>query len=215
MIALNLRTAFYRLHGLTAILCLLVCGCLQTPNAGPKNEPTLLGPEANSPVQGADRPPSARTLYAMAEILAAQGKDNECEFVLRRCVGQYPSFTPAYNSLAEVRMRQGRIHQAADTLLKALAIRPQDPILLNNLGMCYLVQKHNEEALNCFTRAAGLVPESQKYRANMAAALGLLGRHEEAFALLQQVLPREQARNNADVLREAFEKHLTPGEISG
>jgi Flp pilus assembly protein TadD len=161
-------------------------------------------PDAASEVPR-DRPPTAKTLYSMAQILAVQGKDAQCEFALRRCVQDYPQFTPAYNSLAELQMRQGRIHEAVETLSAALKIRARDPVLLNNLGMCLLLRKEYEPALARFTDAAGLVPENGKYRANMATALGLLGRQEESLALLEQVLPRDKARHNADVLREAYD----------
>jgi Flp pilus assembly protein TadD len=157
-----------------------------------------------------DLPPSAKTLYSMADIFATQGKDAECEFVLRRCVQEHPRFTPAYNGLAELQMRQGRIHEAVDMLSSALEIRPRDPVLLNNLGMCLLIRKEYGRALEHFTRAAGLVPESGKYRANMATALGLLGRQEESRALLQQVLPRDKAEHNADVLRAAHDRGVRP-----
>ena len=146
----------------------------------------------------------------MAEILATQGKDAECEFVLKRCVQEYPRFTPAYNSLAELQMRQGRVHEGIDTLVTALKSRPRDPVLLNNLGMCLLLRKEYGQALERFTDAAGLVPESEKYRANMAAALGLLGRQEESLALLQQILPRDKAEYNAEVLRKARDKQTHP-----
>ena len=64
------------------------------------------------------------------------------------------------------------------------------------------------EAVEHFTKAAGRVPESAKFRANLATALALLGRHEESEALLQQVLPDEQAKHNAEVLRKAHEKTM-------
>lgn len=163
-----------------------------------------------------DPPPSAKTLYSMAEILATQGKDAECEFVLRRCISQYPGFMPGYNSLAELQLRQGRVHEAVDTLSCALTLRPRDPVLLNNLGMCSLMRREYGEALAHFTKAAGIVPESEKYRANMATCLGLLGRHEECFALLQQILPETQALHNAEILRKACDQQAdvtgsTPG----
>ena len=154
----------------------------------------------------ADPPPSAKTLYSMADILATQGKDAECEFVLRRCISQYPRFTPAHNSLAELQLRQGRVHEAVDILSRALTLRPRDPVLLNNLGMCSLMRREYAQALEHFTKAAGIVPESEKYRANMATCLGLLGRHEESFALLQQILPETQALHNAEILRKAHEQ---------
>ncbi len=124
----------------------------------------------------------------MAEILATQGKEAQCEFVLRRCVQEHPRFTPAYNSLAELQMRQGRVHEAVAVLSKALEIRPKDPVLLNNLGMCFLIQKEYIKALDQFTQAAGLVPESEKYRANMATSLGLMGRFERYLVLAPSLI---------------------------
>ncbi len=156
-----------------------------------------------------DLPPSTRTLYSMADILAAQGKDRDCEFTLKRCIQQEPRFTPAHNKLAELLMRQGRVHEAEAVLSQALRISDADPILLNNLGMCCLVQRHYAEAAENFTKAAGLIPESAKFRANLATALALLGREEESQALLEQVLPEEQAKHNAEVLRKAHEKAIS------
>ncbi len=181
----------------------LLGGCSQ-----PSPSASRYGKPAAEPQR--DPPPNAKTLYSMAEILAAQGKDKECEFVLRRCLQDHPSFTPAYNSLAELEMRQGRIHEAVDTLSAALQTRPRDPVLQNNLGMCLLLGKEYERALDHFTSAAGMVPENEKYRANMATALGLLGRHEESLALLQQVLPGDKAQRNAEVLRKAHDKQTPP-----
>jgi Flp pilus assembly protein TadD len=154
-----------------------------------------------------DRPPTEKTLVSLAEILAAQGKDPQCEFVLHRCIQQYPQFMPARNSLAELLMRQGRVHEAVAVLSAALEMCPRDPVLLNNLGMCLMVRREYEEALRQFTRAAGLRPECKRYRANMAAALALLGRYDESSALLRQVLPEPYAEHNAQVLRRAGERH--------
>ncbi len=181
------------------LMVFLWCGC-STP--GPSA--SRYGKPAAEPQR--DPPPSAKTLYSMAEILAAQGKDKECEFVLRRCLQDHPHFTPAYNRLAELQMRQGRIHEAIDALSAALQIRSRDPVLQNNLGMCLLLRKEYERALDHVTSAAGLVPENEKYRANMATALGLLGRREESLALLQQILPPDKADDNAEVLRKAHDK---------
>jgi serine/threonine-protein kinase len=192
----------------TITVCLLLlpwCGCSQ-PKQSATHNGSRLHPSQPAPDMPQDQPPTAKTLYSMAEILALQGKDAECEFVLRRCVQEHPEFTPAYNRLAELQMRQGRIHEAVATLSTALKSRPRDPVLLNNMGMCLLLRKEYEPALKHFTDAAGLVPESEKYRANMATALGLLGRQEESSALLQQILPHDKAEHNAEVLRKAYDK---------
>jgi Flp pilus assembly protein TadD len=187
----------------------LLCSCSGPAATGASKSSRSSQPPSDFETQR-DQPPSAKTLYSMAGILAAQGKDSECEFILRRCLREHPRFTPAYNRLAELQMRQGRVNEAAEVLSEALRLRPEDPVLANNLGMCWLVRKEYAKALEQFTKAAGIVPESQKYRANMATVLGLLGRQEESLALLQQVLPADQARHNADVLRKAYEEQTGP-----
>jgi adenylate cyclase len=204
-------------NGLACAICLaFLCGCSQSVQSGSdrqysqKNDTSLnntagSGAEFDAPD---NRPPTAKTLYSMADILATQGKDAECEFVLRRCLGEYPQFTPAYNRLAELQMRQGRVHEAVDTLSVALEISPRDPVLLNNMGMCLLVRKEYDKAMERFGQAAGVVPENKKYRANMATALGLMGRDEEALALWCQILPETQARHNMEVIRKAHQDQV-------
>ncbi|MFC1793234.1 tetratricopeptide repeat protein [Planctomycetota bacterium] len=150
-----------------------------------------------------NNPPTAKTLSAMAEILAKQGKDSECEYVLKRIIQDNPEYLPAYNNLAELQMRQGHTNAAIETLQHALKINSEDTVLLNNLGMCWIVRRDYEAALKMFTRAAGIMPENMKYRSNMAVALGLMGRDEESLSLFKQLLPDDEANHNLNILREA------------
>jgi len=122
---------------------------------------------------------------------------------LKKIIQDNPKFLPAYNSLAELQMRRGQTNAAIETLQHALNINPGDAVLLNNLGMCWIVRRDYEDALKMFTRAAGIMPENAKYRANMAVALGLMGRDDESLSLFRQVLPEDQANHNLNVLREA------------
>ena len=155
--------------------------------------------------KGADKPPTAKTLFSMAEILAAQGKDAECENILKQSITAYPDFVPAYNSLAELNMRQGRVNDAIVTITRGLQLNSRDTVLLNNLGMCWIVRRDYNKALDAFTEASGISPENAKYRANMAAALGLLGRYEESLSLFKQILPPKEAEHNLSVLRAVRE----------
>jgi len=151
---------------------------------------------------GANRPPTAKTLFAMADIMVMQEKDEEARLMLRRLIKEYPSFMPAYNSLAELEMRQHRIKEAIQTISSGLLVNHRDPVLLNNLGMCRIVSHDYKEALEMFTQAAGVMPENTRYRANMAMTLGLMGRYEESLFLFEQILPEEQVKNNLNVLRK-------------
>ena len=187
------------LPGVIYLLCF--SGCSEPANSGSNTYLVPNNPTFEFESQG-DRPPTAKTLFAMADILTTQGRDSECEFVMKRIIQEYPKFIPAYNSLAELQMRQGRINEAIETLNSGLRIRSGNPVLLNNLGMCWIVRRDYETALEMFTKAAGIMPENARYRANMGTVLALMGRDEESLSLFKQVLPEDRAIHNLSVIRE-------------
>ena len=184
---------------------LFVCGCTESASSDTGADWVMDESDLKFQLQS-DNPPTAKTLCAMADILAAQGRDSECEYVLKRIIQDNPKFLPAYNSLAELQMRQGRTNAAIQTLRQALSVNPDDSVLLNNLGMCWIVRRDYENALKMFTKAAGLMPENTKYRANMAVALGMMGRDDEALSLFKHILPEDEANHNLSVLQEARKK---------
>jgi Flp pilus assembly protein TadD len=151
---------------------------------------------------GAHTPPTARTLYAMSRILASQGKEEQSELVLLRVIAEYPGFIPAYCDLAEMRLRQGSLEEATQIVSKALEIAPEDPIVLNDAGVCALLQGDYEVALDNFSAAAEIMPREKRYRANMALAMGMMGRYDESLALYKELLPTEDAEYNLNVIRE-------------
>jgi len=211
----NISLATLNLVLLTLVsiyFCLYLAGCLESQNPGSRprdiaerSEPEARPTEAPGGRTQAlpDLPPTAKTLYATAQILAKQGRDSDCALVLRRTIQEYPDFLPAYNSLAQLQMRQNRTKEAIDTISMALCRRPEDPVLLNNLGVCWLVLRDYDKALEIFTKAHQVWPQNAKYLANMAVALGLLGRYDESRSLYQQVLSKDQVDHNLDVLRQA------------
>ena len=184
------------------VYILSVSGCSDSASSGTNTDWVMDKSELEFQTQG-NNPPTAKTLSAMAEILAKQGRDSECEYVLKRIIQDNPEYLPAYNSLAELQMRQSHTNAAIETLQHALKINSEDTVLLNNLGMCWIVRREYETALKMFTRAAGIMPENMKYRSNMAVALGLMGRDEESLSLFKQILPDDKANHNLSVLREA------------
>ena len=177
-------------------------GCSESVSSGSTMDPTL-NIQSHEFQNQTDRPPTSKTLFAIANILAAQGRDQEREFLLKRIIQENPGCLPAYNSLAELQMRQGRINAAIDTIEDGFSIDSDDPALLNNMGVCCIVRGDYEKALGLFTQAAGIEPENARYRSNMAVVLGLLARYEESLSLFRQVLPEDQANHNLSVLIES------------
>lgn len=153
--------------------------------------------------KGANRAPTARTLYAMAKIFATQGKERQCRYILVHTIREHRDFVPAYCELAELYMRQGQVEMAVDTLKGALRYSPHDPVLMNNLGLCYLLRDEYADAQTMFASAAGKSPSDARYRANLAVAIGMMGRYDEALSLFKQVMPEADAHYNLGVICEA------------
>ena len=165
--------------------------------------------------EGADRDPTMKTLYAYAKLVATERYDAEAEKVLRNILDTNPDFVPAYNTLAEVQMRQQRVEDAIHTLEVGLEVSPGDPTLLNNLGMCRMADGDYEAALGHFTDAAEKRPNNARYLANMGVTLAMLGREEEAYSLFQQILPEPDVEHNLAVLSEARKARQAAGELPG
>jgi Flp pilus assembly protein TadD len=166
--------------------------------------------EDSSFAAGAGRTPTAATSYSFAKILIAQGRDRDALYVLSHIIREHPNYLPAYNETAGVYMRADRLDDAIMTLRTGLEKSPKDGVLHNNLGMCYLLKEQPEKALESFTRATELVPNSATFRSNRAAALALTAHDIEAENEYRTVLGTLQARQNVLALSRARENRQAP-----
>jgi Flp pilus assembly protein TadD len=176
----------------------LVTGCVSSPP--PAQAPREATPSDLEFENGAKRAPEPGTLYVMAQLLSEQGKDDQAQSVLVRIIKEHPDYMPAYCDLSAIQMRRHQDGEAIKTLQAGLKISPHESILLNDLGMCYMVRGDHAAAAEAFTKAAGWSPDVPRYRSNLAAALGLMGRYGESLALYRQVMPAADAYHNEAVL---------------
>jgi len=143
-----------------------------------------------------DRAPTAQTLYAMSRILISRERDDKAQFVLLRVIEKYPDFLPAYNELAELQMRNDDTFSAMHTLNAGLAVDDENPVLLNNLGVCAMMTEDNAAAITYFSRAHEAAPHVHRYQANLGVALALSGEYDAAFEAMTGVLSETDAHSN-------------------
>lgn len=148
------------------------------------------------------QPPRANTIYGMARLMRAQGKSDQAELALIGLLKEYPNFSPTYNDLAEIRMEKGQLQQALHYLEQGLEVAPNDPVLLNNAGVCALLKHDYEGALRHFKKAASLAPYESRYQANVALALGLNGDVESSKAMYRQIVSEKDAEFNAALIQQ-------------
>ncbi|MCE5325967.1 MAG: tetratricopeptide repeat protein [Planctomycetaceae bacterium] len=191
-------TAF--LCGLIAIWPAIFAGCNMPAQGGMNYDPEK---DESEWVRGAKRPPSARTLLAMARILIAQGRDQKGQFVLDKIVQEYPQCSEAYVELAELHMRHRRVDVAITTLQQGLMNARNDPVLLNDLGVCWIFRTQYNAAETVFRQAAAAAPGNTRYQGNLAMAIAMQGRYEEALSIYTKILAQSDAHTNIAVIAQS------------
>jgi Flp pilus assembly protein TadD len=95
----------------------------------------------------------------------------------------------------------GRYDEARQYYASALKIAPDDPSVLSNLGLSYMLSKDLPKAEETLRRAYGRTGASPRVRQNLALVVGLQGRLAEAESIVKADQPAEEAAANVAYLR--------------
>ena len=96
-----------------------------------------------------------------------------------------------------------RFDEALAAHRQALALAPDNPVALGNLGMFYASRGDTAKAEATLRQAAARPDAPIAVRQNLALVVGLSGRIDEAERLARQDLPPEMVENNLAWLRSA------------
>ena len=100
----------------------------------------------------------------------------------------------------------GRYDEAQQYYASALKIVPDEPSVLSNLGLSYLLSKNLPKAEETLRRAYNQAGTDQRIRTNLAVVVGLQGRTAEAEGLVKADLPPEEAAANAAYLKRLLSR---------
>ncbi len=95
----------------------------------------------------------------------------------------------------------GRYDEARQYYASALKIAPEEPSVLSNLGLSYLLSKDLPKAEEALRRAHSRAGADRRVRLNLALVVGLQGRLAEAEGLVKADQPAEEASANVAYLR--------------
>ena len=96
----------------------------------------------------------------------------------------------------------GRHEEARQYYASALKIAPEEPSVLSNLGLSYVLAKDLPKAEETMRRANSSPDADQRVRLNLALVVGLQGRLAEAENIVKADRPAEEAAANvADLKR--------------
>ncbi|MGX4768338.1 tetratricopeptide repeat protein [Bradyrhizobium guangdongense] len=100
----------------------------------------------------------------------------------------------------------GRNEEAQQYYAAALKIVPDEPSVMSNLGLSYVLQNNLPKAEQVLGRAYQRNQNNARIRANLALVLGLEGRESEAEILVKADLPPDQAAAKITALRQLLAK---------
>lgn len=106
----------------------------------------------------------------------------------------------------------GRYDEARQYYTSALKIAPDDPTVLSNLGLSYLLSKDLPKAEETLRRAYGHANSDPRVRMNLAVVIGLQDRPAEAESIVKAGLPAEEAVANVAYLEGLLSKDKVRAE---
>lgn len=143
--------------------------------------------------------PALLHTYGLAQIAARHPQ--EALRPLALLAQAEPRNWRARSALGAALDQLGRFDEARRAYGEALALAPNDAGVLTNLGMSHLLAGEPEAAEPILRQAIALPNAPAEARQNLAIALALQGRFEEAELLVRIDLPPAQAAANIAYLR--------------
>lgn len=142
------------------------------------------------------------------EVLATYGKAQAAAGELEQALGtiaraQTPDRPDWKLKSAEgaILDQLGRSDAARAAYRDALDIKPNEPSVLSNLGMSYLLSRDLKTAETYMRSAITQPGADSRVRQNLALVVGLQGRFQEAESIARQELTSEQAEANMSYLK--------------
>jgi Flp pilus assembly protein TadD len=104
----------------------------------------------------------------------------------------------------------GRHDQARNYYASALKIVPEEPSVLSNLGLSYVLSGDLPKAETILRRAYASPKADARVRQNLGLVVGLQGRFAEAEGIVKADLPAEEAAANVAYLKQMLDGRQKP-----
>jgi Flp pilus assembly protein TadD len=140
-------------------------------------------------------------LAAYGKALAGAGEFEAALDAVRRAERQDLPDWRLLSAEGAILDQMGQPENARGLYRKALDLQPNEPSVLSNLGMSYLLADDLKTAETYMRSAASSPGADSRVRQNLALVVGLQGRFEEAEDIARQELSADQAEANVAYLK--------------
>ena len=146
-------------------------------------------------------PKDRDVLAAYGKSLAAAGQFEPALDAVRRAqTPEYPDWK-LVSAEAAILDQLGQSKEARELYRRALDLKPNEPSVMSNLGMSYVLEGDLRTAETYMRSAAAQPGADSRVRQNLALVVGLQGRFDEAEKIASQEMSPEQAQANVTYLR--------------
>jgi Flp pilus assembly protein TadD len=104
----------------------------------------------------------------------------------------------------------GRHDEARNYYASALKIVPEEPSVLSNLGLSYVLSRDLPKAEEVLRRAFANTRADARVRQNLGLVVGLQGRFAEAETIVKADLPADEAAANVAYLKQMLSRKDNP-----
>ena len=153
-------------------------------------------------------------LAAYGRALADNGNFQQAFDVLARAHSPEDPDWRILSAQGAVLDQMGRFEEARSYYASALKIAPDEPSVLSNLGLSYLLSKELAKAEETLRRAHVRDDKNQRVRMNLALVLALESHQSEAEGILKADLPPEEATARIAELKRLLAKKEAASERS-
>lgn len=160
-----------------------------------------------------EHPKDREVLAAYGKALASDGQlEPALDAVRRAQTPEYPDWR-LMSAEASIVDQLGDRELARQLYRKALDIQPNEPSVLSNLGMSYVLEGNLKTAENYLKTAVNQPGADSRVRQNLALVVGLQGRFGEAEQIAGQDISPEQAKANVAYLRSMLSQQNAWGQL--
>ncbi|MDD7910095.1 tetratricopeptide repeat protein [Pseudovibrio exalbescens] len=146
---------------------------------------------------------------AYGKVLAENGKLQEALGVLDNAIDPTNPDWRMLSAKGAIYDQLGQPQQARELYKQALTIVPNEPSVLNNLGMSYILTDELPAAEQALKLAMNHPNATSRVRQNLALAMGLQGKFDQARSVAEAELDPKQAEANIAYLQSMLQQRIS------
>lgn len=110
---------------------------------------------------------------------------------LRESIAQSPNFVLPYGLLGDISLRRNLYKEAIGYYSKAAELGIKDPMVFNNMGICYMRLEDYVHGAACLKKAHEMAPSNVGILYGLAGTLRDNGQGEQALVLFRELVSRQ------------------------